>query len=72
MIAEVRQTVDSAGPRLRQFLASLEETSANMREMTEAIRPAVESTIGAGRGPDPADPAQYAPASNRPSSGWTR
>jgi phospholipid/cholesterol/gamma-HCH transport system substrate-binding protein len=46
MIGEVRQTVDSAGPRVRQFLASLDETSANMREMTEAIRPAVESTIG--------------------------
>jgi phospholipid/cholesterol/gamma-HCH transport system substrate-binding protein len=46
MIAEVRQTVDSAAPRLRQFLASLEETSANMKEMTESIRPTVESTLG--------------------------
>jgi phospholipid/cholesterol/gamma-HCH transport system substrate-binding protein len=46
MIAEVRQTVDSAAPRLRQFLASLEETSANMRQMSESVRPAVESTIG--------------------------
>jgi phospholipid/cholesterol/gamma-HCH transport system substrate-binding protein len=45
MIGEVRQTVDSAGPRLRQFLASLEETSTNMKEMSEAIRPAIESTL---------------------------
>ena len=46
MIGEVRQTVDSAGPRLRQFLASIEQTSANMREMSESIRPAIEATIG--------------------------
>jgi phospholipid/cholesterol/gamma-HCH transport system substrate-binding protein len=46
MIAEIRQTVDAAGPRLRQFLASLDATSANMRDMTESIRPAIESTIG--------------------------
>jgi phospholipid/cholesterol/gamma-HCH transport system substrate-binding protein len=46
MIAEIRQTVDAAGPRLRQVLASLEQTSGNMREMSESVRPAVESTIG--------------------------
>jgi phospholipid/cholesterol/gamma-HCH transport system substrate-binding protein len=46
MIGEIRQTVDSAAPRVRQFLASIEETSANMREMSESVRPAVESTIG--------------------------
>lgn len=45
MIGEVRLTVESAGPRLRQFLASLEETSSNMRELSESIRPAIESTI---------------------------
>ncbi len=46
MIGEIRQTVDSVAPRIRQSLASLEETSANMREMSETIRPAVESSIG--------------------------
>jgi phospholipid/cholesterol/gamma-HCH transport system substrate-binding protein len=46
MIGEIRQTVDSVAPRVRQSLASLEETSANMREMSESIRPAVEATIG--------------------------
>jgi phospholipid/cholesterol/gamma-HCH transport system substrate-binding protein len=45
MIGEVRQTVDAAGPRVRQFLASLEQTSANMREMAESVRPTIESTI---------------------------
>lgn len=45
MIGEVRLTVESAGPRLRGFLASLEETSANMKEMSAEIRPAIESTI---------------------------
>ena len=62
MIAEVRQTVDSAAPRLRQFLASLEETSANMKEMTEAVRPTVESTIGQVEDLARRIRAQHAPA----------
>src|SRR6516164_4112188 len=45
-IAEVRQTVDSIGPRVRQVLGSLQETAANMHELSEAIRPPVESTAG--------------------------
>jgi phospholipid/cholesterol/gamma-HCH transport system substrate-binding protein len=45
-IAEVRQTVDSVAPRLRQMLGSLQETSSNLHQMSEAIRPAVESTVG--------------------------
>jgi phospholipid/cholesterol/gamma-HCH transport system substrate-binding protein len=45
MIGEVKVTVESAGPRLRGFLASLEETSANMKDMSTEIRPAIESTI---------------------------
>ena len=45
-IAEVRQTVDAAGPRLRQVLGGLQETVANLRETTEAIRPAVETSAG--------------------------
>jgi phospholipid/cholesterol/gamma-HCH transport system substrate-binding protein len=45
-IAEVRETVDSVGPRLRQMLASFAETTGNLKEMSDSIRPAVESTIG--------------------------
>ena len=46
MIAQARDTVDSAVPRLKQFLASVEETSTNMKEMGESLRPSVESMIG--------------------------
>lgn len=42
-IAEVRQTVDAAGPRLRQILASLQATAADFRDTAETVRPAVES-----------------------------
>ena len=45
-IAEVRQTVDAVGPRLRQMLGSLQETTTNLRDMSDSIRPAVESTVG--------------------------
>jgi phospholipid/cholesterol/gamma-HCH transport system substrate-binding protein len=45
-IAEVRETVDSVGPRLRQMLASVAETTGNLKEMSDSIRPAVESTVG--------------------------
>src|SRR3954454_4621494 len=45
-IAEVRETVDSVGPRLRQMLTAFQETSGNLKDMSDAIRPAVESTIG--------------------------
>ena len=45
-IAEVRQTVDAVGPRLRQILAAFQETSGNLKDMSDAIRPAVESTVG--------------------------
>jgi phospholipid/cholesterol/gamma-HCH transport system substrate-binding protein len=43
-IAEVRQTVDTVGPRLRQILGTLQETVANVRETTETVRPALQST----------------------------
>lgn len=43
-IAEVRQTVDATGPRLRQILGGLQETVANLRDTTETVRPAVESS----------------------------
>lgn len=45
-IAEVRETVDAAGPRLRSILASLQETAGGLRETAEKIRPAVEGTAG--------------------------
>jgi phospholipid/cholesterol/gamma-HCH transport system substrate-binding protein len=45
-IAEVRQTVDTIGPRVRQMLTTFQETSANLKDMSDAIRPAVESTVG--------------------------
>ncbi|APW62906.1 MlaD family protein [Paludisphaera borealis] len=45
-IAEVRQTVDSVGPRLRQILASFEDASGNVKEMSDSLRPAVEATVG--------------------------
>jgi phospholipid/cholesterol/gamma-HCH transport system substrate-binding protein len=44
-IAEVRQTVDAIGPRLRQVLTTFQETSGNLKDMSDAIRPAVESTV---------------------------
>jgi phospholipid/cholesterol/gamma-HCH transport system substrate-binding protein len=44
-IAQVRETVDSVAPRVRQMLGSLQETSTNLRDMSQAIRPAVESTV---------------------------
>lgn len=45
-IAEVRQTVDTIGPRLREMLTAFQETSGNLKQMSDAVRPAVESTIG--------------------------
>jgi phospholipid/cholesterol/gamma-HCH transport system substrate-binding protein len=45
-ISEIRQTVDTIGPRLRQMLTAFQETSGNLKEMTDVIRPAVESTVG--------------------------
>jgi phospholipid/cholesterol/gamma-HCH transport system substrate-binding protein len=45
IIGEVRQTVDTIGPRLRQILTTFQETSGNLKDMSDAIRPAVESTV---------------------------
>jgi phospholipid/cholesterol/gamma-HCH transport system substrate-binding protein len=45
-IAEVRQTVDAVGPRVRQILATLQDTAVGLRESADTIRPAVESTAG--------------------------
>ncbi len=43
-IAEVRQTVDNAGPRLRQIMNILQATAADFRETSEAIRPPILAT----------------------------
>lgn len=45
-IGEVRQTVDAVGPRLRQILASFEDASSNVKDMSDALRPAIETTVG--------------------------
>jgi len=44
-IAQVRQTVDSFGPRLQQILGSLQETTTNLKDMSDSVRPTVESTL---------------------------
>jgi phospholipid/cholesterol/gamma-HCH transport system substrate-binding protein len=44
-IEEVRKTVDAAGPRARQILASLQETATGLRETSEKVRPMVETTV---------------------------
>lgn len=43
-IAEVRQTVDTAAPRVRQILGALQDTAAGLKETSETIRPAMEAT----------------------------
>lgn len=43
-IGEIRATVDAASPRVRQIVATLQETVGGLRESSETIRPAVEAT----------------------------
>jgi phospholipid/cholesterol/gamma-HCH transport system substrate-binding protein len=42
-IAEVRQTVDAVGPRVRVIVGSLQDAAAGVKESAEALRPTVES-----------------------------
>ncbi len=58
-IAEVRQTVDSIGPRLRQMLGSLQETTTNLREMSDSIRPGRRIDGRPGRRHDPQAERQF-------------
>ncbi|HEU5116346.1 MAG TPA: MlaD family protein [Isosphaeraceae bacterium] len=44
-IAEVRETVDAAGPRLRTMLAALQEASTEMKDTMASVRPRIESTM---------------------------
>lgn len=43
-IAEVRQTVDTAAPRVRQILGTLQDTASGLKETSETVRPAMEAT----------------------------
>lgn len=45
IIGEVRETIDTIGPRLRQILTTFHEVSGNLKDMSDAVRPAVESTV---------------------------
>jgi len=45
VISEIRTTVDSISPRIKEALASLQKTTSNLQEMSMAVRPAVESTV---------------------------
>ena len=42
-IEEIRDTVDAVGPRCRQILAALQETSAGLSETAGTIRPTIET-----------------------------
>jgi phospholipid/cholesterol/gamma-HCH transport system substrate-binding protein len=43
-ITEVHKTVETAGPRIREILTSLQETASGVRESAETVRPALEAT----------------------------
>lgn len=43
-IAEVRNTLDAAAPRLRQIVANLQETTAGVKDSSDVIRPVVEAS----------------------------
>jgi phospholipid/cholesterol/gamma-HCH transport system substrate-binding protein len=43
-IAEVRKTVDTAGPRIREIVTMLQDTASGVRESAETVRPALEAT----------------------------
>ncbi len=43
-IAEIRKTVDTASPRIREILAALQETAGGLKDSSDALRPVVEST----------------------------
>jgi phospholipid/cholesterol/gamma-HCH transport system substrate-binding protein len=43
-VAEVRETVDAVGPRVRQILGTFQEATVGLRESADTIRPAVEAT----------------------------
>ncbi len=44
MIAEIRKTIDTASPRIRDILGALQETAGGLKESSDALRPVIEST----------------------------
>jgi phospholipid/cholesterol/gamma-HCH transport system substrate-binding protein len=44
-IAEVRQTVDAVGPRVRQMLGTMQETVVGLRDSADTVRPTIEATV---------------------------
>jgi phospholipid/cholesterol/gamma-HCH transport system substrate-binding protein len=45
-IAEVRDTVDKAGPRIKTILANVADTTTGLKDTVEAVRPSIEGTAG--------------------------
>jgi len=45
-IAEVRETVDSVGPRIKLIMGTFQETASGLREAADTVRPAVVATAG--------------------------
>ena len=45
-ISELRDTVDKAGPRIKQILANVQDTTGGLKETIDAVRPSIESTAG--------------------------
>ncbi len=44
-IGELRKSVDSASPRVREILGALQETAGGIRDSADSLRPVVESTV---------------------------
>jgi phospholipid/cholesterol/gamma-HCH transport system substrate-binding protein len=44
-IAEVRQTVDAVGPRVRTMLGTMQETVVGLRDSADTVRPTIEATV---------------------------
>jgi phospholipid/cholesterol/gamma-HCH transport system substrate-binding protein len=45
-IAEIRDTVDKAGPRIKLILSNVQDTTAGLKDALDAVRPSLEGTAG--------------------------
>ena len=45
MIGEVRETIDSTTPKVRQIVGTVQDTVSGLKQTTEAVRPVIESAI---------------------------
>jgi len=45
-IGVARETIDDAAPKVKQIVASLEETSGAIRDTGQAVRPVIEAAVG--------------------------